>query len=243
MSSDSTRPYWTNGTLTVSSIGPTSLTLTWSGASDDTAVSTYKVYRGSSEIAEISSPTVTYDATGLRAGETYTFSVEAVDAAGNKSIDGPTAKATTPTAEYGKVEIAGVYSKNSDYSNPKVAMTPNPFTTQPTKYMKVTVEAEMSVGTEVQTSQFSGISFVMIKNLGHSIDAPTDVTGIIEVAIGTADNPKSSVGAWQGNSYRIAPKGIFITTDMEPSKGLNVLSDPDGEGTPVVLCEVFIAGY
>lgn len=48
-------------------------------------VSAYKVLRDSSEIQSLSSYSRSYTVTGLTAGQNYTFAVEAVDAAGNRS--------------------------------------------------------------------------------------------------------------------------------------------------------------
>ena len=226
---DSTRPYWTNGTLTVSALTTTTLTLTWSGAGDDTAVSSYKVYRGSSEIAEVSSPTVAYDVTGLRAGRTYDFSVEALDAAGNKSIDGPTARATTKIADYGSIEVVGVYSKNSNYSDPKIIFKPTVYGTYPTEFIKMTVEGEISVGTDVDTSILSSISLLVVKN--------PHATQTLQVTIGNAthDDP----GSGDGMTVRVAPGGLFVTTDVLPAGKVNVA--PLSMEPPIV-CDVFIAG-
>ena len=227
---DSTRPTWTSGVLTVSSLGTTTLTLTWSGASDDTAVSTYKVYRGSSEIAEVSSPTVTYDVTALRAGKRYDFSVEAVDAAGNKSIDGPTASATTRVADYGKIQITGVYSKNADYSDPKVVFEPDNYSVGPTEFIKMTVEGEASVGTDIDTSIMSSISLLIVRN--------PHATQTLQLVIGNIAH--DSPGDGDGFTTNIAPGGLFATTDALAAGKVNV--GPLSGEAPIAGIEVFVVG-
>jgi len=109
---DTTRPTWTSGTLTVSSVASTSLTLSWSGASDDAAVAGYKIYANGSLIATVSGPTTIYNVTGLNAGTAYSFQVQALDAAGNESLDGPTATAATEPAS-GSVNVSLTLSRSS----------------------------------------------------------------------------------------------------------------------------------
>ena len=55
------------------------------------SVTGYLLYRGSTMVARVSRTTRTYTASRLTAGTTYTWSVYAVDAAGNQ---GPAATAT-----------------------------------------------------------------------------------------------------------------------------------------------------
>ncbi|MEQ8175829.1 MAG: fibronectin type III domain-containing protein [Syntrophomonadaceae bacterium] len=93
---DTTAPVWTNGTLTASNITKTGLTLSWTGASDDTGVTGYKVYVNQNEPISITG--TSYDLSGLTAATPYTFKVEAGDAAGLWSTTGPTTTATTLVA-------------------------------------------------------------------------------------------------------------------------------------------------
>ncbi len=87
---DTTAPYWPGGgTLSAGNIHDESLTLSWSGAIDNVCVTGYRIYRDDSLLAAVSSNTGTYDVTGLAAGTSYTFTVEAGDAAGNWSAGGP----------------------------------------------------------------------------------------------------------------------------------------------------------
>ncbi|TEB14842.1 Exoglucanase B precursor [Pelotomaculum sp. FP] len=95
-STDQTAPTWTDGVLNTANITATGLTLNWSGASDDTAVTGYKVYQGTELLVALGDVT-TYDVSGLSAASAYTFTVQALDAAGNESSNGPTATATTAT--------------------------------------------------------------------------------------------------------------------------------------------------
>lgn len=87
---DTTDPQWPGGAALNLVQGPNNVQISWPEAIDDTAVTQYVVYRDDVEIAEIDAPTRTHTDTYDVSG-TYVYSVEAKDAAGNESSDGPTA--------------------------------------------------------------------------------------------------------------------------------------------------------
>ena len=98
---DTIPPTWPGGSLTASNVATTSLTLVWSTAmDDDVGVTLYIVYRDGSPIATLGI-TNTHSATGLTADTQYTFKVEACDAAGNCSTNGPSTVVRTPIAPAG----------------------------------------------------------------------------------------------------------------------------------------------
>ncbi|TDB70012.1 cellulose binding domain-containing protein, partial [Micromonospora sp. KC723] len=82
------------GTPTASAIGPTGLTLTWAPATDNVGVTGYRVYRAGNVLVGSTTGT-TLAVTGLTAATTYTFTVVAVDAAGNLSPASPPVTVTT----------------------------------------------------------------------------------------------------------------------------------------------------
>ncbi|MBO9524354.1 MAG: fibronectin type III domain-containing protein [Nocardioidaceae bacterium] len=93
---DTTAPTWpANAALTASNVAKSSLTLTWPAASDDKAVTTYKIYKGSTLLGTTGVSNRTYNVTGLTQGTSYTFTVQAADAAGNTTTDGPSATVRT----------------------------------------------------------------------------------------------------------------------------------------------------
>jgi len=73
----------TPGTPTATSVGTTSLTLSWSGSTDNVGVSGYDVYNGTTVAA--SSTTTSASLSSLQPNTSYTFTVKAKDAAGNVS--------------------------------------------------------------------------------------------------------------------------------------------------------------
>ncbi|HVI41689.1 MAG TPA: S-layer homology domain-containing protein [Anaerovoracaceae bacterium] len=98
VSDDKTAPDWdSDSEVTAAAIGATSVKLEWSAADDDVAVVGYRVLYEDShgkdlvQYAKVRTITIT----GLEPEEDYTFTVEAKDAAGNWSDDGPSVDVTT----------------------------------------------------------------------------------------------------------------------------------------------------
>ncbi|MFE9478665.1 glycosyl hydrolase family 18 protein [Streptomyces spororaveus] len=113
------------GAPTASNVADTSLTLTWSPATDDKGVKNYDVYRGSAKIATVTG--TGYADSGLTKGTTYTYSVTARDTADQT---GPSSGSTTvtttggviPPDPGGKVKLGyftdwGVYGRNYHVKN------------------------------------------------------------------------------------------------------------------------------
>jgi hypothetical protein len=82
------------------SISDTSLELTWDAASDNVAVTGYKVFKDGVEVNGSISGT-TYSVTRLIAETNYSFYVIAFDAAGNQSLASSTVNALTLEAPFG----------------------------------------------------------------------------------------------------------------------------------------------
>lgn len=90
-SSDTVAP--TAPTLAASGTTYTSTNLSWSGATDNVAVTGYDVYQGASLIGSTAS--TSYTVTSLTPSTTYSFTVKAKDAAGNASVSSNTVSVTT----------------------------------------------------------------------------------------------------------------------------------------------------
>jgi len=90
-SSDTVAP--TAPTLAASGTTQTTTNLSWSGATDNVAVTSYDVYRGTTLLGSTSS--TTYAVSGLTASTTYSFTVIAKDAAGNVSVASNAVSVTT----------------------------------------------------------------------------------------------------------------------------------------------------
>lgn len=94
--SDKTAP--TAPTLMASNIGTTSVSLNWSGATDEFGVTDYIVYGNGNLLISVGN---VFNRTiyGLAPGTEYTFSVKAKDAAGNLSVDSNIVSVTTNTID------------------------------------------------------------------------------------------------------------------------------------------------
>ncbi len=79
--------------LTVIAISSSQINLIWTTSTDNIGVTGYRIYRGGSQIA--TSATNSYSDTGLSPSTSYTYTVEAYDAAGNASSQSSSASATT----------------------------------------------------------------------------------------------------------------------------------------------------
>jgi chitodextrinase len=84
--------------LTATAVSPTEIDLTWQPSTDNEEVSGYYLYRNNTKIASVAS--TSYNDIGLTAGTTYGYSVYAYDEAGNVSVQGPNAGATTLPADH-----------------------------------------------------------------------------------------------------------------------------------------------
>ncbi|MFF4423687.1 glycosyl hydrolase family 18 protein [Streptomyces sp. NPDC001549] len=118
-------PPTTPGTPTASNVADTSLTLTWTPATDDKGVKNYDVYRGSARIATVTG--TSYADSGLTKGTTYTYSVTARDTIDQTGPSSGSATVTTtggviPPDPGGKVKLGyftnwGVYGRNYHVKN------------------------------------------------------------------------------------------------------------------------------
>lgn len=93
---DTTAPTVPAG-LTATASGQTTVNLSWSASTDAVGVTSYRVMRNGLVIATAVTA-LTFNDSGLTAGTTYSYTVSAVDAAGNRSAESSTASATTTAA-------------------------------------------------------------------------------------------------------------------------------------------------
>lgn len=91
------------GTPTSSSVA-----LMWNASTDNVGVTGYKVYRGATLVTTVSGSTTSYTVTGLSASTSYSFTVRAVDAAGNESAASNSISATTAAPSTVQPWAAGV---------------------------------------------------------------------------------------------------------------------------------------
>ena len=94
-STGDTQPPTTPTGLHTTSVAATSVSLAWNAATDNTAVTGYTVYRNGTPIGTTAPATLAFTDTTTTASTTYTYAVDAFDAAGNHSPPSPTITVTT----------------------------------------------------------------------------------------------------------------------------------------------------
>ncbi|MFA5383360.1 MAG: S-layer homology domain-containing protein [Eubacteriales bacterium] len=98
---DVSAPTWDNDSkITAFNVGTNSVELKWDPADDNEKVTGYKItytVNGANKVKTVNL-TLSTKITGLDANEKYKFTVQARDAAGNWSTDGPSVKVTTKEA-------------------------------------------------------------------------------------------------------------------------------------------------
>jgi chitodextrinase len=101
--------------LTVSGTTSSSVSLSWTAATDNVGVTGYQVFRGSTLVG---SPTSTsFTDTGLNASTAYSYSVKAVDAAGNVSAASTAVSATTAAGSTGGSGCAASFHNDNDWGS------------------------------------------------------------------------------------------------------------------------------
>jgi chitinase len=119
---DTTPPSKPSG-LAVTGTSSSSVSLSWSASTDNVGVTGYQVFRGGTNVATVT--TASFTDTGLAASTSYSYTVEARDAAGNVSAASNQVSATTQAGGGGTggkrlvgyfVEW-GVYARNYNVKN------------------------------------------------------------------------------------------------------------------------------
>jgi chitodextrinase len=80
--------------LVATAVSSSQINLSWTASTDNVGVTGYKVFRGGTQVGTPSGTTYS-DSTGLTPSTLYTYTVAAVDAAGNNSLQSGSASATT----------------------------------------------------------------------------------------------------------------------------------------------------
>lgn len=120
------RPTWpADATVTPGATGSSSVTLSWSTATDDLGVAWYQVWSGDTLVQDqVPGGATGTTVTGLTPETTYTFTILACDAAGNCTLTGPSVGVTTsapmapPTWSVVPPTMGRGTSWGSDYGGP-----------------------------------------------------------------------------------------------------------------------------
>ncbi|PIE48118.1 MAG: peptidase S8 [Flavobacteriales bacterium] len=103
-------------TLSYNNLTTNSVDLSWTGSTDNVAVTEYNVYQGTTLLG--STTNTEYQVTGLTPDTAYSFKVNALDAAGNTSPDSNTLNLTTLSNPGGDcTDAISVYPYNEGFEN------------------------------------------------------------------------------------------------------------------------------
>jgi chitodextrinase len=92
---DTTPPTTPTG-LTATAASATHVDLSWTASTDNLGIDHYLILRGGNQIGQTNSPTTSYSDLTTNGTTTYTYTVQAVDTAGNTSTPSNPAPVTTP---------------------------------------------------------------------------------------------------------------------------------------------------
>ncbi|WP_179232822.1 S-layer homology domain-containing protein [Paenibacillus rigui] len=196
--SDITPPSWANNKgLVATSRSQNSIGLSWSGA--DNSAAAYRVYNG----AALSTTVVgsTYATIGsLTSGNDYTFTIQAVDANGNASTDGPTLNVSTTSSRSGGSVNSGSGASPGE-SVPSAGLT---------------ADAEGKVDSDSLISALAALNLVEIAANGDSVSLPA--AGLIDAS----KNPSSAVKVISANGSFVLPLSVLKLEELVQSIGVSI---------------------
>ncbi|MDD2442873.1 MAG: S-layer homology domain-containing protein [Desulfotomaculaceae bacterium] len=111
---DAPAPVWAESDRLTATISGSDMTLRWPAATSCVAVTGYRIYQDGALAGVVPGDTRSYTITGISAGNKYTFKVEAGNAAGKWSADGPDCAIKLPGNIAEPVIVTG-----ADYCLPK----------------------------------------------------------------------------------------------------------------------------
>jgi chitodextrinase len=111
------------GTPTVTDVTSSTVALSWAASTDNVGVTGYRVFRDGAQVGSTGGSTTTFQDTGLAASTTYSYTIQAVDAAGNPSPQSGARSATTTAGGSGTtLTFAATDDATIDASTPTTAL-------------------------------------------------------------------------------------------------------------------------
>jgi chitodextrinase len=197
---DTTAPSIPAG-LASSNVTGQSATLSWTAATDNVGVTGYNVLRNNVQVA--TTATTSFSDTGLSPGTTYSYAVQAYDAAGNTSAAGGALPVTTPATANCPVSFT--------IANANTTVGQNLYV----------------VGNNISLGNWTPASGFALVIQGSGANVPW--TGTVSLPAGTSFQYKyvkwnGSTAAWEGNQTTASGNREFAT----PASCSGTLSRPDG---------------
>jgi chitodextrinase len=190
------------------------INLTWSASTDDVGVTAYNVYRNGKVVTTV--PGTSYNDSGLSAATTYTYTVTALDAAGNESAQSAAVSATTMALDTTPPVVAVTApAANAIVHGTSVAVSANASDNVAVAGVTFLVDGS-AVGVEDTTSPYSIVwNTTTVMSGSHVVSA---------VARDSSGNTAQSAG-------------VAVTVDNQPPTGTLVINGgaPATNSTSVTL--------
>jgi chitodextrinase len=241
-SSDTTPPTAPSN-LTATATSSSQINLAWTASTDNVGVTGYFVQRcaGSgctsfAQVASVSGTTTIYSNTGLSASTSYSYRVQATDAAGNLSAFSNTATATTQTATTANISFVQGASATPQSSQSSVSVT----------YAGAQTAGDLNVVVVGWNDSTAAVSSV-IDSKGNNFTlavGPTSISGTASQSIYYLKNiPAATAGS---NTVKVTFNGPAAFPDIrileysgaDPNTPIDITSGSTGNSTSSVSAAV-----
>lgn len=205
-SSDTTPPSTPSG-LTATAISSSAINLSWNASTDNVGVQGYRIFRNGTQIASVASTTLSYGDTGLTPSTSYSYTVNAYDAAGNQSSQSSSASAMTgaPGLEPTFVGTGSLVHSGSAMIGTAASLG----TATSTRFVIVAITAPQAANSTISSSTIAG--------LPATIDYQATAAGVEAVAFISALVPSGSSGDivlnWSGTLYNDGTYAVYTINE------------------------------
>jgi beta-glucanase (GH16 family)/fibronectin type 3 domain-containing protein len=204
--------------LSVTTKTSTSVSLSWTASTDNVGVAEYTIYRGTTVAGTVSGTTTTFTDTGLTPGTSFSYTVVASDAAGNKS---PASTALSVTTVAAAPQFADASFEAVSVGTTYAYRPSSPYWT-----------FANSAGVEVNGSAWKAATAPDGKQAAF-LQSYQGVGGSIKQSLtfGTAGNYQISLYAAERANYGVAPiavsvDGTIVATITPSSTAFAIYSTP-----------------
>lgn len=175
-------PIWpASSILQLQNMEEEAVDLQWGAAADPAGVTQYRIYQNGTLIDTISGQVTSYNVEGLKIGERYTFKVEAGNAAGEWSQDGPILTVTLPDTKFKQTVLGNVFLNNEPIQFIVETVRPNvswkAFDLNGTKVAEGT--AQGTKGQVIITVPYSGLGY-------FTLEAQAEISGSSPISLKTS---------------------------------------------------------
>jgi chitodextrinase len=188
---DTVPPSTPSGLNATASTTQARVTLTWNASTDNVGVTGYTIYRNGSALATVSGSTQTYNDDSVASLATYSYTVDAFDAAGNHSAQSTAAIVTTP-----------------DTTPPSVptGLTANPVSS-----------GEIDLGWNASSDNVGVTGYTVYRNGSLLTTVAASPTSFADMTVGPSTTYTYTVGAFDAaGNHSAQSSGVTVTTPGAP---------------------------